>query len=105
MMLEPRRGVLLAFRQSNPGLDAIYLGCASKKRRGRAFGMGDAPPGHHPVDRPRTNDLTRAETIPVMNLAAIKVGDSCEADVRVRTNAAFRSGDSLQRSELVKKNE
>ena len=105
-MLEPgaRRPPRFPAEQPKSGR-RISRSFASQKRRRRAFGMGDAPPGHHPVDGPRTDDLARAETIPVMDLAAIKVGDGREADVRVRTNAVCRSGDFLQRPKLIKKDE
>ena len=49
----------------------------------------------HPVDGPGSDDLARAETVPVMHLAAIEVRDGGEADVRVGAHAEAGFDDEL----------
>ena len=67
--------------------------------------MGDPPPRDHPVDGSGSDDLAGAETVPMMDLAAIDIGDGGEADMRVRAHVACGTGDDLQRPELIEEDE
>ncbi len=50
------------------------------------FGMHDTPTGGHPVHCPRANRLDKTEAVTVQYLSVEKIGNRCEAYVRVGTN-------------------
>ena len=104
-MLEARGGLLRALRQRHPGLDAEQIMRALSRRRARALGMCDAAPGDHPVDLAGQDELVRAQTVAMLELAAIEIGDGGEADVRMRPHVDALAGEKLGRSHLIEEDE
>ena len=97
--------LLPRFGQGDPGLDAEQAAVTDPQRRVSALGMGDAPPGGHPVDVAGADRLGAAEAVAVQDLALEQVGHGGQADVRVRAHVQPPPGQELAGSHLVEEDE
>lgn len=86
MVIERRCGFFGRARQRDPGLHAVQRVRAGALGAGRAFGMGDAAAGGHPVDVAGANHLIGAERVAVADLAGPQEGDRGQADMRMRAH-------------------
>ena len=81
---EGRRGVFVFARQRHPGLQAVHALRLAQQALGRAFGVGDAAAGGHPVHVARVDFLQRAQAVAVHDRALPQVGHRGQANVRMR---------------------
>ena len=105
MMFKNGRHVLVRLGQGDPGLDAKQAVRPFAPGGGCAFGMRDAAPRNHPVQRARRDDLIGADAVAVMKVAAIQIGDGAQADMGMGTHIDAAPGQEFRRSHLVEEDE
>ncbi len=67
--------------------------------------MGHTAPGDHPVQFAGTDDLVCPGAVPVMEVAAIEIGDGAKTDMRMRPNINALAGQELGRAGLIEEDE
>lgn len=67
--------------------------------------MGNTAARDHPVQRTRADDLVGSGAVAVVKVAAIKVGDGPETDMRVRTDVDALAGQQFRRARLIEEDE
>ena len=105
MVEKGRIGILILFRQGDPGLNTIHLVAVLALRRGGAFGVNHAATRRHPVHIARTDHEILAETVLVTQGAFKQIGDGCQTDMRMGTHINPLTGGKRGRAHLVEENE
>jgi hypothetical protein len=67
--------------------------------------MGHTAPGDHPVQFARTDDLIGPSAVPVVEVAAKKVRNGSETDMRVWSDIDALPGQQLGRPSLIEEDE
>ena len=104
-MLEVRRCFLISLRQAHPALDAVHAMAARAGLRARAFAVGDAAPGCHPVDVAGADVLHRSDGVAVHLRAVEQVGDRGKADMGMGPHVNALAGREVHRPEIIKEDE
>src|SRR5690606_23146035 len=82
IVVESRVVFLVAFRQGNPGLDAVDT-AAPRARAVETFRVTDSRARRHPVQCAGQDVLPDAQAVAVRHLAFEQIGHGGQADVRV----------------------
>ena len=105
VMLEDRVHLLAVLGQGDPGLDAVKAVRPLPAGGRGALGMSDALAGHHPVHRAGQDHLIGADTVAMMEIAAIEKGDGAQPDMRMRPDVDALTGQEFRRTGLIEEDE
>jgi hypothetical protein len=105
MVMKLGLDLLAVFRQSDPDLNAVHEQALGAGCLARAFRMGDALAGCHPVHIAWIDGLVHAQTIAMVHLTVKQIGDGRQPDMRVGAHIDAFAGAELRRAHLVVKDE
>src|SRR5580698_2311744 len=100
-MRKARLACLHGLRQSDPQLQAMQAVAQKSKIGWSALGMNDAAPRAHPVDGARLDALHGAEAVTVQDRTLEQIGDSGQADMRMRSHVGIHARLEVDRSEMI----
>ena len=89
--------------QRGPELDAVVDKTLAVQAIGPAFGMHNAAPGRHPVDRARLDALHASEAVAVHDGAFKQIGHGRQTDMRLRTTIVAGRRPDPHRAKMIKK--
>jgi hypothetical protein len=98
-------GLLAAFGQRQPRLDAKHLLRSIAQFRGGPLGMHDAASGCHQIHRSGTDRQGRAETITMENLSVKEIAHRGQSYMRMRAHIEPLPQQEFRRAKLVEKDE
>ena len=106
MMGKSGVGLLVGLGQRHPGLNSVQI-VALRPRLFKALGMGDAAPGHHPVDLAGPDRLLGPDAVAVHDLAGKDIGDGRQPDMRVGSHidGARHAPWHVERAQMIEKHE